>query len=160
VRALFYEEFGRYPEDVYVLLAPSLSPCSCSHGTLPRFEQFDPKPIAAASLAQVHYARMKGGQEVAVKVQYPNLQEDLRGDLRTMTIIVQVAKWVRGFFSVVLFIAVVVHDVICFISCLLLGPAAVSRVQVYVVGARESYQLAFRTRYVLNSAPCLLTVNC
>lgn len=77
--------------------------------TARRFEQFDPKPIAAASLAQVHYARMKGGQEVAVKVQYPNLQEDLRGDLRTMTIIVQVAKWVRVFSTVVSLIATLIN---------------------------------------------------
>lgn len=47
------------------------------------FDDFDPTPIGAASLAQVHLARMKDtGERVAVKVQHPSLDEWAPLDLR------------------------------------------------------------------------------
>jgi predicted unusual protein kinase regulating ubiquinone biosynthesis (AarF/ABC1/UbiB family) len=45
------------------------------------FEAFDQEPIAAASLGQVHRAVMRGGREVAVKVQRPNVRERVLRDL-------------------------------------------------------------------------------
>jgi len=48
------------------------------------FLEFDPTPIAAASLAQVHLARLADGREVAVKVQYPDIEDIIRTDLRNM----------------------------------------------------------------------------
>ncbi|KAA8906103.1 putative ubiquinone biosynthesis protein [Sphaerosporella brunnea] len=39
------------------------------------FETFDPVPLGAASLAQVHRATLKSGEEVAVKLQHPALAE-------------------------------------------------------------------------------------
>jgi aarF domain-containing kinase len=51
------------------------------------FSEFTPVPIAATSLAQVHYARTKDGIPVAVKVQYPTVSFYLRGDLLAQRVI-------------------------------------------------------------------------
>ena len=45
------------------------------------FSSFDPKPVAAASIAQVHRARLRDGTEVAVKVQYPDTSGLIEDDL-------------------------------------------------------------------------------
>ena len=45
------------------------------------FAGFDPDPVGCASLAQVHRARLRGGREVAVKVQRPGIEPQIRGDL-------------------------------------------------------------------------------
>ena len=44
------------------------------------FDEFDPTPIAAASLGQVHRARLRGGRPVAVKVQRPGIREQILSD--------------------------------------------------------------------------------
>jgi len=48
------------------------------------FADFEPEPIASASLAQVHRARLVDGREVAVKVQYPDIESIIRTDLANM----------------------------------------------------------------------------
>jgi len=45
------------------------------------FSEFEHAPLGAASIAQVHRARLHGGEAVAVKVQYPWLEASLRADL-------------------------------------------------------------------------------
>lgn len=45
------------------------------------FARWDPAPLAAASLGQVHAAQLADGTEVVVKVQYPGVAEALRADL-------------------------------------------------------------------------------
>ena len=48
------------------------------------FESFDVEPIAAASLGQVHRAVLRGGRQVAVKVQRPNVRERVLKDLEAL----------------------------------------------------------------------------
>lgn len=45
------------------------------------FLEFDPQPVAAASLSQVHRARCSEGREVAVKVQRPEVRQQIETDL-------------------------------------------------------------------------------
>ncbi len=48
------------------------------------FVEFDPVPVAAASLGQVHRAVLRGFREVAVKVQRPGIQQQVLDDLETL----------------------------------------------------------------------------
>ncbi len=57
------------------------------------FSEFSETPIASASLAQVHIARLKSGREVAVKVQYPDIEDIFRTDLRNMERGVRAYEW-------------------------------------------------------------------
>src|SRR6202051_3672421 len=49
-----------------------------------RFSSFEDKPVASASIGQVHKAVWSDGRDVAVKIQYPGADEALRADLKTM----------------------------------------------------------------------------
>ena len=48
------------------------------------FSRFDRAPLAAASLGQVHRAALRDGREVAVKVQRPNVREQVLRDMETI----------------------------------------------------------------------------
>ncbi len=48
------------------------------------FKQFDPKPFAAATIAQVHAATLPDGREVVVKIQRPGLEERITEDLAVL----------------------------------------------------------------------------
>jgi ubiquinone biosynthesis protein len=48
------------------------------------FETFDEKPLAAASLGQVHTATLRGGRKVVVKVQRPDIAATIKADLDIM----------------------------------------------------------------------------
>lgn len=69
VRELFLDEFGREPEEIFAV--------------------FDRQAFAAASLGQVHRARLHSGEEVAVKIQYPGIARTIRADLRNLRLLLQ-----------------------------------------------------------------------
>jgi predicted unusual protein kinase regulating ubiquinone biosynthesis (AarF/ABC1/UbiB family) len=49
------------------------------------FARFDEKPLAAASIGQVHRAQLPTGEEVVVKIQYPGVDEAIRADLQNVS---------------------------------------------------------------------------
>ena len=62
-------------------------------GPLEVFAEFSRVPVASASIGQVHRARTRDGIDVAVKVQYPDIEEIVRLDLRALSRIFQIASW-------------------------------------------------------------------
>ena len=65
------EEFGAPPDEV--------------------FASFDDDAIAAASIGQVHRATLHSGEEVAVKVQYPGVDEAVRADLKNVSAMTKIS---------------------------------------------------------------------
>ena len=51
------------------------------------FAEWDPEPIAAASIGQVHRAITRDGRAVAVKVQYPGIAETIAADLGNVSLL-------------------------------------------------------------------------
>ena len=62
------------------------------------FERFDKEPLAAASIAQVHTARLKSGHEVIVKILRPGVQSQIEGDLAVLRVLAGLADryWQHG----------------------------------------------------------------
>ena len=56
------------------------------------FEEFTPKSMAAASVAQVHLAKLFSGEAVAVKVIRPDIDKEIRKDIRLMYAIAKRAE--------------------------------------------------------------------
>ena len=46
-----------------------------------KFANFDPRPVAAASIGQVHRGVTRDGRELAIKVQYPGVRESIDADV-------------------------------------------------------------------------------
>ena len=55
------------------------------------FADFDPEPIAAASIGQVYRATLRDGREVAVKVQYPGIGDAVRADMKNLGVLLRLA---------------------------------------------------------------------
>jgi ubiquinone biosynthesis protein len=56
------------------------------------FESFDETPLAAASIAQVHTARLRSGEEVVVKVLRPGVRARIERDVEVMYVLAQLAR--------------------------------------------------------------------
>jgi len=60
------------------------------------FASFETEAFAAASLGQVHRARLKGGEEVAVKIQYPGVDATVEQDLRNLKLLLRTFQAIAG----------------------------------------------------------------
>jgi len=60
LKETFYRNFKQRPEDI--------------------FEEFERIPFAAASIGQVHLGKLKSGEQVAIKVQYPKIVNAIKND--------------------------------------------------------------------------------
>ncbi|HET7428334.1 MAG TPA: AarF/ABC1/UbiB kinase family protein [Gaiellales bacterium] len=56
------------------------------------FAQFDPEPVAAASIGQVHFAELHTGRKVAVKVQRPNARRQIEADIELLRRVAGIVK--------------------------------------------------------------------
>ena len=56
-----------------------------------RFRRFEPSPIAAASIGQVHRATTHDGRDVAIKVQYPGVRESIDADIDNVATLLRVS---------------------------------------------------------------------
>ena len=75
IRTVLVQELGKEPETI--------------------FEHFDYQPIASASMAQVHRARLIGGKEVVLKVQRPGIEDTVELDI---VILKNLARLIRQHF--------------------------------------------------------------
>jgi predicted unusual protein kinase regulating ubiquinone biosynthesis (AarF/ABC1/UbiB family) len=83
----------RVPPRPYADIARRFQEEFSGQGPLDVFAEFSPEPIASASIGQVHRATTRDGQKVAVKVQYPDIDEIVRIDLRALQRIFRIIQW-------------------------------------------------------------------
>jgi aarF domain-containing kinase len=79
MRLQFRNEMGKNPEDV--------------------FAEFEREPFAAASLGQVHRARLRSGEDVAVKVQYPGIDRSIESDFANFKTLLSTIRLSREQFA-------------------------------------------------------------
>jgi aarF domain-containing kinase len=72
LREMVFNELGEEPENI--------------------FASFEKRAFAAASLGQVHRARLKCGEEVAVKIQYPGIARTISQDVRNLMLFMLPAR--------------------------------------------------------------------
>jgi predicted unusual protein kinase regulating ubiquinone biosynthesis (AarF/ABC1/UbiB family) len=84
-------------------MAPALACVVLEHElgrrTEDAFAEFDWEPLAAASIGQVHAARLHDGREVAVKIQYPGVADAIRADLKNTQLLVTFLTLLTGLYT-------------------------------------------------------------
>ncbi|XP_054617669.1 atypical kinase COQ8A, mitochondrial isoform X1 [Dunckerocampus dactyliophorus] len=57
-----------------------------------KLESFEERPFAAASIGQVHLARLKDGREVAMKIQYPGVAQSINSDVNNLMTVLNMSN--------------------------------------------------------------------
>lgn len=60
-------------------------------GWLKEFKRFDVRPIAAASIGQVHRAQTRDGRDLAIKVQYPGVARSIDSDVQNVASLIRMS---------------------------------------------------------------------
>lgn len=86
LRPVFIEELEKLQDKVDPICWEELQPVLDQEmGPIDKvFAEFDPNPLAAASIGQVHRARLLNGEEVIVKVQRPGVEAKVRNDFEIL----------------------------------------------------------------------------
>jgi predicted unusual protein kinase regulating ubiquinone biosynthesis (AarF/ABC1/UbiB family) len=99
LQAIYQTALARLRSDV-----PPMAP-ELAHAVLERelgrtaasvFAELDRQPLAAASIGQVHAARLHDGREVAVKIQYPGVADAIAADLKNAELLATFLSVVAG----------------------------------------------------------------
>lgn len=91
----YIEEFAKLQDNVPAFdtnLAIQIIERSLKQPLMDVFKSFDEEPLAAASIAQVHSAVLKNGDEVVVKVVRPNIQKVIARDVQLMEMLAQLVE--------------------------------------------------------------------
>jgi ubiquinone biosynthesis protein len=81
-----------FPNDVSISIIENALEMSVAEA----FAEFDPQPLASASIAQVHAAVLHTGEQVVVKVLRPNIEERIRSDIG---LLYELARFAEKFWS-------------------------------------------------------------
>jgi ubiquinone biosynthesis protein len=76
----------RVPPEPFALIQPLLE-AELGAPLTALFTSFDPEPLAAASLAQVHAATLADGRPVAVKIQRPGIADRIEIDIQALNVL-------------------------------------------------------------------------
>ncbi|SNS24952.1 ABC1 kinase family protein [Tropicimonas sediminicola] len=69
------------------------------------FRQFDTRPIAAASIGQVHRAKLRDGTQLAIKVQYPGVARSIDSDIDNLGTLIRVSGLLPAGFEIAPYLA-------------------------------------------------------
>ena len=84
--------FARLRDDAHFMPPAQLKKVLATHwpnGWLGQFQSFDVRPIAAASIGQVHRAQTRDGRDMAIKVQYPGVAQSIDSDVANVGALVR-----------------------------------------------------------------------
>ncbi len=98
-QSAYQTAFARLRDDAPPMsgeLAQTVLERELGRGTLAAFAEFDWEPLAAASIGQVHAARLRDGRAVAVKIQYPGVADAIRADLKNTELLATFLSLIGG----------------------------------------------------------------
>lgn len=74
-------------------------------GWMRRFQRFDVRPIAAASIGQVHRAATRDGRDLAIKVQYPGVAQSIDSDVSNVGSLLRLSGLLPKGFDIAAYLA-------------------------------------------------------